>query len=400
VFKFILLNQSFVSGSRFLIVIMLARFLGLEEFGIYNLLWSVVLFLVSIQIPAIINPMLTMPSENKYFFTVLLRLQIVFLLFAMALMAFIFLIASYFYEIRLSYAVLTILYGCMYMLYEFLRRYELVFGKNNSYIAGFDIFVNLSALLMVMYLGLNDGLSIEVFFLISTVIFFIASFALISRFPYRKNVNNLIAYALTKKIFLYAKPQLSASILQFMSGNFFVYMSAILLGPVAVGAIRAAASILSFFIVIFNALDNYLPKIFREYMKISKVDLYAYFQNILVKGLIVSIPVSAIIIIYSKEIILLAYGEEYVDKAFLVVWFSISHIFMYLIRPVSIYLRIIGEVKIFSSAAITVGLFTLLLTIPFIYLYGYLGAMVIMLGQQILQFSLMYRKVLLTKALN
>ena len=54
-----------VSGVNFLTAILLARYLGIEEFGRFTLAWMVVLFIINIQYAMIIAPMMsTGPKQS------------------------------------------------------------------------------------------------------------------------------------------------------------------------------------------------------------------------------------------------------------------------------------------------------------------------------------------------
>lgn len=55
----VFLDQIIVSGSNFLLGILLARNLGIEEYGQFALLWLIVLFFSSLQLSFIVSPMLT-----------------------------------------------------------------------------------------------------------------------------------------------------------------------------------------------------------------------------------------------------------------------------------------------------------------------------------------------------
>ncbi len=60
----VLADQGFVSGVNFLSTLLLARFLGIEEFGRFTLAWMVVLFANSLQNAAIIQPMLSIGPKH------------------------------------------------------------------------------------------------------------------------------------------------------------------------------------------------------------------------------------------------------------------------------------------------------------------------------------------------
>jgi O-antigen/teichoic acid export membrane protein len=50
-------DQGMVSGVNFLTGILIARYLGIAEFGRFSLVWLVVLFINSIQIALVVSPM-------------------------------------------------------------------------------------------------------------------------------------------------------------------------------------------------------------------------------------------------------------------------------------------------------------------------------------------------------
>ena len=60
------LDQGIVSGSNFLITILIVKFLGLEEFGKFSFLWIIVNLSNSLQMSSIIAPMNSIaPSQQK-----------------------------------------------------------------------------------------------------------------------------------------------------------------------------------------------------------------------------------------------------------------------------------------------------------------------------------------------
>ncbi len=63
--NWVLFDQAMVSGSNFLTGIILARALGIAEFGRFTLAWMVVLFVQSIQHAAINAPMMTIGARQE-----------------------------------------------------------------------------------------------------------------------------------------------------------------------------------------------------------------------------------------------------------------------------------------------------------------------------------------------
>ena len=97
----ILLDQGVVSLSRFLITIIIAKNFGMNEYGVYVILWSFILFLGSVQIPIIINPLMSLGSKsiyrsNNYFFSTYFYFQVGFSLLSILLLFIIYFISNNF----------------------------------------------------------------------------------------------------------------------------------------------------------------------------------------------------------------------------------------------------------------------------------------------------------------
>ena len=60
-----ILDQMVVSGGNFTIGLLLARWLGLDDFGAFTLLWMVVLFALSLNMALITKPLLTLVPKKK-----------------------------------------------------------------------------------------------------------------------------------------------------------------------------------------------------------------------------------------------------------------------------------------------------------------------------------------------
>ena len=60
-----LADQAMVSGVNFLTAILLARYLGIEEFGRFTLAWMAVLIAYSIQYAMIIAPMMSIGPKQS-----------------------------------------------------------------------------------------------------------------------------------------------------------------------------------------------------------------------------------------------------------------------------------------------------------------------------------------------
>src|SRR5687767_12270622 len=84
-----LIDQVVVSGSNFLAAVIVARYLGLEEFGTFSIVLLVVLFFYSFQAALLLSPMLSIgpkqqPQHADRYFGAVVSLQAAFALLAAA----------------------------------------------------------------------------------------------------------------------------------------------------------------------------------------------------------------------------------------------------------------------------------------------------------------------------
>ena len=131
-----LADQAIVSGTNFATTVILARFLGVEEFGRFALAWLAVFFAQNLQIALIVQPMMNIGAKQKkseraaYTGTVVLQ-QIV-LALASTVLVFGFLTGSSLYVPQLNLAELAVPVSLLVLFFqasEFLRRYYFVFAQ-------------------------------------------------------------------------------------------------------------------------------------------------------------------------------------------------------------------------------------------------------------------------------
>ena len=63
-YNLVLLDQIIISGSNFLVTILIINFIGLEKFGLFSFLWLIYLLINTFQLSFIISPMMT--NSNLY----------------------------------------------------------------------------------------------------------------------------------------------------------------------------------------------------------------------------------------------------------------------------------------------------------------------------------------------
>lgn len=253
-----------------------------------------------------------------------------------------------------------------------------------------DIFFNGGLIIVLLSLNYFKMLTISNYFYYSLIPLSVSIFVLIKYYPMRKiQSKSLIAF--NQKIFTFASPLIGFSVMQFISGHIFVYMSAILLGASSVGAIRATGNIVALLIVLYMAIDNYLPKKMMQLYESSFDELKNYTIKFMTIGSVFIIFISIGIVLFATDLVRILYGHEYVEYAYLIYWFLLISLFQFLIRPLSIYLKTLEKTHIFTRTGLVVLFWTTVLTFPLIHYLELNGAMLVALLQQILIFTILFK---------
>ena len=228
-----------------------------------------------------------------------------------------------------------------------------------------------------------DIFSLKLFFLQA---FFIYSMALIvlSRYYIIKKVKVNFLLIRFKKNLDYSFPMLKMSIMQFISGHFFIYIAVLVLGTYSAGVIGMLRNIFAPLLVGLMILDNTLPKKAMYYFEKLPTELIKYINKITIRWGWVFLSFILIVMFFAEPIINLLYGSEYVEFSIYMFWFCLAHIVMLVVRSLSIYCRTIQEMKTFTRQGIASFCFTLIFTYPLIKLIGLSGAFLVMLSQQLL----------------
>ena len=82
----VLFDQGIVSGANFIIGILIARFLGIEQFGVYGFIFLIYLFCLGLQQAFFVMPLYSLgptysPEKKKPYLNSLLIIQAIFALF-------------------------------------------------------------------------------------------------------------------------------------------------------------------------------------------------------------------------------------------------------------------------------------------------------------------------------
>ncbi|WP_222536919.1 lipopolysaccharide biosynthesis protein [Pedobacter polysacchareus] len=338
----VLADQVVVSGSAFLTNLLLAKAMGLPEYGKFSIMVMVQLFILSVsmafssQVYQVNYPSLAANDQKKLTRGMLgIQFMVAALILMMALLGFSIWHISGFKAMSFTTEILIMatLSTVLYLLQDFLRRVFITKteGRNAFLIDSLTNILQITALLLAWHFNLLGqamawsiiGLS----FLPSVVCGIVLlkpeaiTFADI-RFSWKLQ--------LVKGGWL-----IGSSLLQWGSGYFFVIAAGWWLGAAALGALRLAQYIFGLLNLLLQAIENYvLPKVVA-----IKADMSVYWWQLMRKSLVMIVPILCLLSLFANDIFSIIGGPEYQQYTFIIYGLSIVYLLITIGYPVRIAIR-------------------------------------------------------------
>ena len=395
-YQYVFFNQIIVSGSNFLITILVLRFLGVKTFGIFSILWLLLLFFNSIQLAYIISPLLTnapkQNSDNVKFFYGNALIQQFFFTSLVFILSFLYLeffgdyIRGYnLQQFSISFA-LTLFFS---QFYQFLRR--VCFSKKLFAKATIsDFLVNSIIIFLLFYFSFINTLSLNKIFWIFFISYFLGSifnFSLILSFSF--NIKKFPVFF--KENWIISKWLLFTSILQWFSGNLWIINTGIILGPYILGIVRACQTILNVANIIFQSFENIIPaNTSKKFISGGKKYMNNFLNLIAKKGFLFTVCISALIILLAKPVLYMFYGNEIANYSNILALMSFLIPLHFLQYPISSGLRTLGKTKPLFFAYLLTSIFAILVSVYIINNYKIYGLIFGLYLSQIIITSYLY----------
>lgn len=384
-------DQAVLSGSSFLVTIILTRLLGLEQVGIYALLWILVLFAQSLHQAAIISPMLVFGSKQMENLTQKDYLNGLFLwhISLSALIAFSVSIFMFFYlrlypetamsgiQFKIPLLILLVLNN------DFFRKWFYIKTKHHV-VAIIDSIAYGIQLVLLLVLGLGQHLDLGLVFTIMIGTQLLASLICIV-FAKIEWVSSLKLKHIFKLHADFSLWLLLASVFQWFTGNVLLLVGGKMLSMELIGALRIMQNLMGVLNVILLSFESYIPisaaKIF-DHSGFSQ--LLKYLRNTVVKATgLFAVPL-VLFALLAEPIITLVYGAEHSVYAYLLKSYVLLYVFIILAMILRIGLRAIEHTRpVFLSYVIT-ALFSAVLAKPLIQQWADVGVIIGLIGAQII----------------
>jgi O-antigen/teichoic acid export membrane protein len=323
--KFAFLDQVVASGGNFVCAILLARALGMYEFGRFALAWMLVEFMASLQFAAIIQPMLNIgpkqaeADSDRYYSAVIAQQGAACALLGPIVGIGVTLTGSLMSDPTLVGVALPICAAIMtYQLYEFFRRYLFARGRP---VAGLCIDVLRFAIQLAAILAMPHawpGATAEV------GIWIVAAACAVAvpqgAWLFGRVEWNATAFcSVLNRHWQFSKWLMPSVLMFWTTTEAYLIVSGLVLGAAATGALKAAGTITGIMNILFLALNNFGPVQASRALHVGgPIALRRYIARL--AGLSAGLMAVAIAIlnIAPEYVIHLFYGEQYKDLGQLV----------------------------------------------------------------------------------
>ena len=381
-FSWTMADQLMVSGSNFLTGILLARFLGVEMYGQYMLVWMVILFIGSIQHAVINSPMMSIgPKESnetiQTFYSNMLIQQVIFSLVTLFLLFFGIRFAGLFIPaIETQGLILPLtLAAFTFQFQDFLRRYFFTRSHEKKAFA-IDAIRHIGQFTILIYLFLFSTVAMD-HIKVLWIITITATLASIYGMFFYERIE-IHSTALKKSIYRnwrFSKWLSASAFMQWTTAHCFTFTLGGLLGPAAVGGLKAAQNIIAVSHVLFHALENIIPsKASSKLHHYGKKSMNEYLGKVTIYGLLVMIAVGLTIGLVPEFWLNLFYGSSYKEYGLILQLWIISYIVGFPTHPLRAGIRAIEDTKLIFWSYVWMTLVSVISAYPLIINFGIVGA--------------------------
>ena len=346
-----LIDQGFASGVTFLTGVLVARLLGPEQFGVFGLLFMVILFFNSAQYSLIASPMMSIApqleaKEQSDFLSaqgcaalVLIALSVGLTLVSGELLSALKPEWSFkAYTWPLIAAVTSI------QIQEFYRRFFFTAGqpKRAGISATWRYGLQLSGLIV-----LYDKQIAE----LDIILWLMAGSALISGIiahlqqpTLGVNIDALKQFA--RRIWFSGRWIFGSTLLQWMTGNYFAVIAGAVVGPIAFGALRATQQLLAPVQVVTLAATNVIP--IAAAKRLSEGGTQAmnlFLWKMAIAGGIATSLIGIVLTVGGDFWLILVFGPKFAGFGYLIPWLSGALLLFYWELPLQAGLRALEDTR-------------------------------------------------------
>ena len=384
-----LLDQALVSGSNFVVGVLLVRYIGMDQYGRFILAWMLVQFFASVQNALILSPMLSISpkiaiNERANYFSATLLLQAGLILLIAALWAIYSSLLKQYgpASIEQSSNFATVLCVLAVQAQEYMRRclYAQISSRRAFYLdlVAYGVQIPLIPVVLRAYASFEAALLVTGCAMMFAVLTGCRWFkiTMIPKASLRKTA---------RRHWHSSRWLLGSAILQWLSGNYFMVTAGLFLGPPVVGAIRAAQNLLGVTHVFFQGLENVVPgEASHRYQDGGPKALLQYVGRIALLLLAGTALIAIGVVILVEPLLRLVYATFDQVSAQAIRWFAPLYLLVAITLPLRAALRTLESTGAVFIAYIASALFALTASEYFVRHYAVVGVMVGMISIQVI----------------
>jgi O-antigen/teichoic acid export membrane protein len=385
-----LTDQAVVSATNFLTSLMLVRFMGLREFGIFALAWMSVLFVNSLQNALVIAPMMSIGSKQEekdrpsYFGAVIFQeivlVSFCFVLVLVALKVF----SNVFHHPELQQLALPLAVSAFaYQMQDFIRR--CFFATRQSHRALADDALSYLTQLPILFLLHRAG-----YLTSATALWAMAGTSLLGVLVGSLWVEPFQFHwqwikAVSRRHWKSSRWLAGSALMIWTSGNLFVVAAPVYYGAAAAGVLRASQNLMGVTHVWFQGLDNVVPVETARRLREGGVNsMLAYTRSILLKWGGLTLLFAIVMAVAPGFWLRLMYGPQMAQYGYILRLYALLYVFIFVGAPLRAGLQALEfTVPIFWSY-LAMTAFAFVFAVPMAKWMGLNGTMLGLLGTQIL----------------
>jgi O-antigen/teichoic acid export membrane protein len=348
----VILDQALYSGTTFLTILIFARTLQTYDFGVFASIQLYTFLLMSISSAFVVQPMQVLYGtykENKSYLSATVLMQLGVMLMIFFAVSFIYFLDRY-YDFGWSMVLFPSgAYAIATMLFDYVRKRLLVENKMNKLLV-IELLVTFSqiaaaAISYFLELSISQVLILMTWGFLPSIVFFIGNL-INSTYIKTESLDFL------KTHFKQAQWLAPTAIVQWLTSNFFVATSGLILGVEALGAFRLVQTLFGLINVLLQGIESYvLPQASIRFQQ-SKQVAYEYIKTLIVKTIFPVVIILLVMFVFADQIILLAGGKAYITYGFVIRWMVILYVIILINYPVRMLIRLHEMNHLFLSGYI------------------------------------------------
>lgn len=374
-------DQVLVSGVNFLTGILIARALGLHQFGVFHIAWMAVIMASNLQLAMIISPMMSIgpkqaPSLSSAYYGAASAQQLIFaLLSATVLYGGTLAMGAIFPESKASALAIPLAAAVFCLqIQDFIRRYFFTLQKSGHAVA-IDAVSYLGQLAGLIWLFRQESLTISRALWVIAATSILAALVGMIRMD-RITWDSQVFRDAGRRHFHFAKWMGGSAFVQVVAIDWFVIVAAWTMGAIAAGAIQAAQKVISVLNILLMALENVVPpEASRRYHSSGKSALASYLSTVAQVGGMATILMALVVGIFAPPLIGALYGPEFVEHAGLLRWFAVAYFVGFFGTPLRAWLTAIENTAPIFWTSLLMLVFSLAVAYPLNVVFGLPGTM-------------------------